>query len=292
VTSSATNPTSRKWIYSAEHTDPAIISRSLDAILGHASQSGGKFQFNEPWDDRYKYLLATPLHSNYAVLSGLIDAELSPQAKPSINDIPFKLARAVTQTRGNRDHWENTQENVFCLNPLIEYAERYETVDPAIKIAVSFDDSALGKTSFEKRSAAGVGIFRLLEKSDIGKTARLTIRKEGPGRLYYAARLAYDLIENNRERINSGIEIRREYAQEKDGKFVRLTSEMETRRGDLVRVDLFVSVPTARHFVVINDPVPGGLEIVNSDFATTSRIDADKGEFIPSEDSWFFNFSD
>ena len=177
---------------------------------------------------------------------------------------------------------------MFCLSPLIEYAERYETVAPAMKIAVSFDDSALGKTSFEKRSPASGGIFRPLEKSDIGKTAPLTMRKEGPDRLYYTARIAYGLIKNNRERINPGIELGRESAQEKDGKFVRLTSEMETRRGDLVRVDLFVSVPTARHFVVIDDPVPGGLEIVNSDFATPSRIDADTGEFIPPGDSWFF----
>ena len=181
---------------------------------------------------------------------------------------------------------------MFCLSPLIEYAERYETVAPAMKIAVSFDDSALGKTSFEKRSPASGGIFRPLEKSDIGKTAPLTMRKEGPDRLYYTARIAYGLIKNNRERINPGIELGRESAQEKDGKFVRLTSEMETRRGDLVRVDLFVSVPTARHFVVIDDPVPGGLEIVNSDFATPSRIDADTGEFIPPGDSWFFYFSD
>ncbi|MDA0822774.1 MAG: MG2 domain-containing protein [Proteobacteria bacterium] len=274
------------------HTDPAIISRSLDVILGHASISGGKIQFNEPWDDNYKYLLATPLRSNCAVLSGLLDAELLPQAKASINDIPFKLVRAVTQTRGDRDHWENTQENVFCLNAMIEYAQRYEAIDPAMKIAVSVDNTLLGKTSFEKLSAASVGLFRPLEKSDIGKTAPLTIRKEGPGRLYYSARLAYELLEDNRERINSGIEIRREYAQEKDGKFVRLNDEMEIRRGDLVRVDLFVSVPSARHFVVINDPVPGGLEIVNSDFSTTSRIDADKGKFVASEDSWFFNFSD
>ncbi|MFT4561691.1 MAG: hypothetical protein ACI9BW_001433 [Gammaproteobacteria bacterium] len=275
-----------------EHTDPAIISKSIDAILSHASQSGGKFQFNEPWDDSYKYFLATPLRSNCAVLSGLLEADLSPRAKSSIDDIPLKIVRAVTQTRGNRNHWENTQENVFCLNALIEYAQRYEAADPVMKVAVSFDNSLLGKTSFEEKSAASVSIFRPLEKSDIGKSAQLTINKEGAGRLYYSARLAYDLIEDDRERINSGLEIRREYAQEKDGKFVRLDNKMVVQRGDLVRVDLFVSVPTARHFVVINDPVPGGLEIVNSDFATTSQIDADKGAFIPSKDSWFFNFSD
>jgi uncharacterized protein YfaS (alpha-2-macroglobulin family) len=64
------------------------------------------------------------------------------------------------------------------------------------------------------------------------------------------------------------------------------------KRGEVVRVDLYVSAPAARNFVVVNDPLPGGLETVNRDLATASGVDADKGAFQAAGGSWFFKFSD
>ena len=43
---------------------------------------------------------------------------------------------------------------------------------------------------------------------------------------------------------------------------------------------------------MVNDPVPGGLEPVNRDLATSSTVDADKGEFTPDGASWWFHYSD
>ncbi|MBM3602736.1 MAG: hypothetical protein FJX22_03020, partial [Alphaproteobacteria bacterium] len=61
---------------------------------------------------------------------------------------------------------------------------------------------------------------------------------------------------------------------------------------ELVRVDLYLSLPAARNFVVVDDPVPGGLEPVNRDLATASIIDANKGEFQAAGGSWWFQYSD
>ncbi len=127
---------------------------------------------------------------------------------------------------------------------------------------------------------------------DAGLAARLEIETKGQGRLYYSARIAYDLKQDNASRINSGIEVRREYSVERAGEFVLLQSPFTVRRGEIVKVDLFVSVPAARHFVVVNDPVPGGLEPVNTALATASQIDADKASFKAAEGSWFYQFSD
>ena len=41
-------------------------------------------------------------------------------------------------------------------------------------------------------------------------------------------------------------------------------------RGEVVRVDLYLDLPAARNFVVVDDPVPGGLEPVNRNLATAS----------------------
>ena len=63
---------------------------------------------------------------------------------------------------------------------------------------------------------------------------------------------------------------------------------MQLERGDLVRVDLFLSLPAARNFVVVDDPVPGGLEPVNRDLANASTVDADQGAYKAAEGSWWF----
>ena len=67
---------------------------------------------------------------------------------------------------------------------------------------------------------------------------------------------------------------------------------MDIKTGDLVRVDLYVSVPAERYFVVVEDPAPGGLEPVNRDLATASRVDSAKGENRYPEGSFRNNFND
>jgi uncharacterized protein YfaS (alpha-2-macroglobulin family) len=269
----------------------AIVNKVLNSILGHVSQTGGKVQFNETWDDSYKYMLATPLRSNCSILSSLLVAQQQSPSAKQIADIPFKLVRSITQTRGNRDHWENTQENVFCMNAIVDYSNLYESQDPDFKIEVKFDNKKIGSTQFTKKSDSMVEIKRAMQQGDDGKKANVEILKTGSGRVYYSARLAYDLKEDNRTRINSGIEVRREYSVERQGKWSLLNSPMKIKRGELIRVDLFVSVPTARHFVVLNDPVPGGLEPVNTDLATASVVDANKSNFKASSESWWFKRS-
>ena len=59
-----------------------------------------------------------------------------------------------------------------------------------------------------------------------------------------------------------------------------------------MRVDLFVSLPTARHFVVVDDPVPGGLEPVNRDLANASVVDAEAGDFRAAGGSFWFQYGD
>ncbi|MDJ0721644.1 MAG: hypothetical protein QNJ04_08430 [Desulfobacterales bacterium] len=261
-------------------------------ILAHASQSGGKVQFNEVLDDSYSYMLATPLRSNAAVLSALLRLAADAEGRGLAGDLPFKLVRAITQARGNRDHWENTQENVFVLNALTAFSRIYETETPAMTVRAFLGPRPIGATRFSSLSDDAVTFSDPEQQVTPGLKTEVRLEKEGPGRLYYATRMRYAPTEQSAERINAGIDVRREYAVARDGRWVRLQSPMAIRRGELVRVDLFVSLPTLRHFVVVDDPVPGGLEPVNRDLATASSVDVAKGEFKAAAGSWWFNYSD
>jgi len=272
--------------------DKEIKKEVLGSILSASTQSAGKFQFNEVYDNGSAYLLATPMRTNCAILSTIVAAEQDTDLHKQVKGIAPKLVRTITQTRGKKDHWENTQENSFCMKALVDYAQVYETEPIDMNVKVRYDNEEIGEVEFSSKTDKSSEIFTELEKNDIGKKTSLDISKVGSGRLYYTSRISYAPKEENANRVNSGIEIRREYSVERNGKFEILQSPMTLKQGEIVRIDLFVSLPTARNYVVLNDPIPGGLEPINSELATTSVIDASKGKFQVVKDSWWFHFSD
>ena len=262
----------------------------FNMILSHADQTSGKFVFNEAFDDSCSRILTSSLRTNAAVLSALVAYGRTEEGKAIAGDIPFKMARYITQTRKQSGRWENTQENMFCMNALIDYSRAYESEKPAMTVTARLDKETMGEAKFKDVRDNPVELKRPIEKTDPGHKAKVTIEREGQGRLYYSVGLSYAPLKLNADSINAGIDIRREYSVERNGKWMLLQSPMEIKRGELVRVDLYVSLPAARNFVVVDDPVPGGLEPVNRDLATSSTVDADKAESDYAADSWWFHF--
>ncbi len=262
------------------------------AILAASNETGGKFVFSETWDDSYSRILASPLRENCAVLDAFTAYGERDGGKTLVGDVPFKLVRAITQDRKNRDHWENTQENIFCMNALIDFARIYEKDKPNMTVSAAMDGETFGKASFKDVRDPAALLERPIKEGDAGRKTSVQIERSGAGRLYYATRLAYALPADLTKPANAGIEIHREYSVERGGKWELLQAPAQIKRGELVRVDLYVSVPAARNFVVVDDAVPGGLEPVNRDLATASEVDARKGDFQAAGGSFWFKFSD
>lgn len=269
-----------------------IRTEVAEAILASSFQSGGKFSFNESFDDGYSRMLATPMRANCSILSSLTAYGQTQEGQDIVGDIPFKLTRTVTQTRGKRDHWENTQENLFCLNGLKEYAKIYEAQAPDLSVSVDIDGEAIGGTRFTALRDEPVTLSRAISDQDPGVRRVVHVKRKGEGQLYYATRLHYAPLDDHAERQNAGIDIRKEFSVERNGKWELLESPFKIKRGELVRVDIFLSLPTARNFVIVDDPIAGGLEPVNRDLATSSVVDAEKGAFKAAGGSWWFQFSD
>jgi len=269
-----------------------IRSDVCNRILAHAGESGGKLVFSEVIDDSFARILSSALRTNGAVLSALTAYAQTDRGKQLVGDIPFKLVRTITQSRKQRDHWENTQENMFCMNALIDYSGRYESESPDMTLRILMDAQELGRTEFADLRDDPAMFEKPIGADDPGRAATLKLERAGQGRLYYSTRLSYAPQTLRTDPINAGIEIHREYSREVDGQWEILKNPMLLTRGDLVRVDLFVSLPTAGNFVVVDDPVPGGLEPVNRDLATASTVDADKGAFKHAGGSWWFRYSD
>ena len=267
-----------------------LASTAMDHLMARRSASGGKLAFNEELDHGYARILTTQLRSNCAILSAFSEVE-ELGALGLRADTAMAMTRAITQTRGNRDHWENTQENLFCLNALIDYASRWERVEPAMRVSVDFDGQTMGEGAFDDFRDPALRFSTPIKPAHPGTDTEIAIRREGAGRLYYASRITYAPEDGTSERVNAGIDVRREYAVQRGGEWVLLTDPATVVRGDLVRVDLFLELPTARNFVVVDDHVPGGLEPVDRNLATASGVDAAEGNFA-AHGSWLSRFDD
>jgi hypothetical protein len=270
----------------------ALRKEVFDRIMSHSDQSGGKLVFSEVIDDSYTRILASPLRTNAAILSALIAYGRTPDGAARVGDIPIRMVRTITQTRKDSGHWENTQENMFCMNALIDYARVYESEPPDLTVQAKIDADPLGTARFTDLRDSPVAFMKPLAPEDPGRRAALLLTRQGKGRLYYRSGLSFSPRTLRTEPVNAGMAIHREYSVERGGKWQLLKDPMEIERGELVRVDLFVSLPAARNFVVVDDPVPGGLEPVNRDLATSSRVDAEKGAYRHAGGSWWFRYGE
>jgi len=209
-----------------------------------------------------------------------------------LQDMALNLVRNITMSRKARDHWSSTQENLFALKALEDFSRTHEDATPDMTVRVLLDEELLGEARFMAFSNPPNIFDYPVQAGDVGRKATVKIERSGRGRLYYTSSLTYTPAELNKQAINSGIELHREYSVERDGKWVLLQSGMELESGEVVRVDLYVALPAARYFVVVDDPVPGGLEPVNQDLATASAVDAAKGEPRYPEGSYRYRFDD
>lgn len=274
-----------------EGTDD-LTRETVSKILSSGTETAGKFLFNQTYDDGYERILASPLRDNCAILSAFSLYATHPQGQTLIGDKAFRLLRGITQSRGSRDHWENTQENVFCLNAITAYARANESLAPDMNVKALLDTESLGTAAFRAFTDAPVSLVRPIVPQDPGRSATLSIDRAGQGRLYYAARLRYAPKDSTLGAVNAGVDIRREYSIQKNGVWSLLPENEPLRRGDTLRVDLYLSLPAARNFLVVDDPIPAGLEPVNRDLATASGVDADAAIFNAAGGSFWFKYTD
>jgi hypothetical protein len=263
----------------------SIADRTWEMILSHSVQSAGKIRFNETLDKANDLLLESSTRTQGAVLSAMIDYADKYNRQKEIKGLPLKLVRTITGTRQSTGPWYNTQDNIFCTNALIDYARAFENEMPDMKIRAFLDETLLGETRFKDINAPSAALETPIKKEDPGRTATLAIQKNGPGTLYYTAAVSYVPLEKSPHAINAGMEIHKEISVKRNREWVLLTDPIKIHQGELVRVDMFISLPAAGDFVVVDDPLPGGLEAVNRDLATTSMVDAGKKGVIAENDA-------
>lgn len=276
------------------NADGQATTDVLNNILSSGSEAGSSYTLAESSGATSNFILDSSMRSQCAVLSALLRVGGTPESPLGKKVVPIipKLVRSITVERKRKDRWENTQENVFCMNALAEYSAAYEKTQPRLDLGVSVGEESLANVSFKEVTNEPIEVSRTLRAIDSGAASAVAISASGVGRYYYSTRLTYALQGAQTSAINSGIELSREYSVKRGSDWKLLGGPIEVRQGELVKVDLFLRLSTPRYFVVVNDPIPGGLEPVNRDLKTASAVDASQEGFSGPLNSLWFTYND
>ncbi len=181
--------------------------------------------------------------------------------------------------------WGNTQENATAMEALVDYYKKYEKEVPDFTAVVTLGLKTLQTETFKGRDSKArvqdTPMADLLQMGAPGDKLPLTFKKEGTGTLFYVARLKYATDLMYPKGLDSGFAIRRHYEPASGGE-----AATSFKAGDLVRVVLDFDLTKERRWVAVTDPIPAGLEPVESWFNTTARDLAGDQEDTEEQGGW------
>ena len=203
-----------------------------------------------------------------------------------------KIVRGLMSSRV-RGAWGSSQGNAFVLDALAAYFRVVEAEEPDFTMNAWYDKLFAGTKRFRGRSLdivhARIPMRTLLAHGAGG----VMLHKEGPGRLYYRLGLAYVPAALDLPPESQGLTVARTYESlDEDSKSVEQVSpgRWRIRAGATVLVKLTLTAPDRRDFVALSDPLPAGLEGVDTRLDTAPQLPQRKatGPAVVSTMRWWW----
>lgn len=265
-----------------------VLSRELESLI---SLRGNKAEVQSGDETGFESAFDSKARTEALVLWALL-------ASNPKHPFGAPLAQGVLERRA-LGTWRNTQETAYALLALDAYRQAQEPEVPHFDAAVWLGDTKLLSGAFNGPSAAL--LRHRVAMPELAKgNGRLVFEKQGPGTLFYEARLTYAPEALPSLPLERGFGLTKSVRVVRPEELERALAERppaaegvpSLRGGDLVLVDLVIAAPADRFFVVVDDPLPAGLEAVDSRLATTSAdLDLGRRALVEPQsgfqDSWF-----
>lgn len=206
------------------------------------------------------------VHSNRVTATArTLTALLSAGFKAPSDALMVSWLLSQLNAQGN---WNDTHTNAAVLRALQLYYDAYEQEVPDFVAAVTQNYQTRLSGSFRGRSikeeTADIPFSQVYREAS---QAAFTFAKQGSGTLYYTLGQVYTPTFYDSP-LNAGFVVKRTVTA-LDGKPVSAIVA-----GERYKVTLHLQLPAARTFVVAEDFIPSGLELVNTSLATESDAQA------------------
>ncbi len=226
----------------------AQIATLRDELTSAALDQGETAILRER-DPRLAYYMSSDTRSSAILLSALLAVE--PKHR-----LVAKLAEGLKRAQRPSGRWYNTQENLYSLTALADYAR--DLGKGAAKITVSLEGKRLVRQTLKGNRVLSLRL-------PLARLRPGMLRLESQGPVRYSARLT---LHRRDERagipVVRGLALKRRYLDP-----TTLEPVTRVKAGQLVKVQLEVTTSEPRNYIAVADPLPAGLEAMNPKLATS-----------------------
>ena len=225
----------------------------------------------ETGDARFERLLDSRARTLAMVLRALL-------AVDPHHPLAARLARKLLALRASGS-WRTTQEDAWALLALADYRRLQESGSKDFDARVTLAGRELLNSHYavgsSREDRAAVPARELGRSGDL-----ISFDVSGHGKLYYAAGLKFASAALPARARDEGFFVQKYVRgvapKDVSGELARIPVKTATSvdAGDLVLVDLLFESAEPRDHVVLDDPLPAGLEALDMDIDTTSRAEA------------------
>ncbi|UQA58276.1 Ig-like domain-containing alpha-2-macroglobulin family protein [Polyangium aurulentum] len=187
---------------------------------------------------------------------------------------PLAARLALGLLEARRDGaYRTTHEAAWALLALDAYRRNQPPPAADLKARVFLGDKLLADTTFASSAPARKAIAEI-PMSDLiaGAGAPLTFAASGRGKLFYEAELRFARKEPSTEPVEAGFYVQKSIRPVAQIGATNAASagplDTTIKAGEVVLCELEIVTPAPRRFVMIEDPLPGGLEAVRFDLRT------------------------
>ena len=254
--------------YSDQFPNSPNITILVDELKNGATLSGQLAYWD---DDPDWYNWTTSTRSTAVVLDALVALD------PTSNLLPMAVRWLMLARQS--DHWETTQETAWSILALTNWMLMTGELQPNYTYTVRLNGEnwvtqAISPVDVRDQQTLRTDVANLI----LDDVNRLEIsRAAGDGALYYSSYLNIALPAEDAVATQQGVAVTREYFsvdglneydQSEDEDAVQTESITTAQVGDVITVRLTFNLTQDMHYFVLEDPIPSGTEIVNTNLLT------------------------
>jgi uncharacterized protein YfaS (alpha-2-macroglobulin family) len=261
-------PTARAYLaqaLAAMNSTDARVGGLLAELSSQAVVSATGSHWEEANPAIRPWILGTDVRTTSAVLDALV------RLRPD-HPLVTSAVRWLMAARRSDGGWESTHDSAMSLLTLTDFLSASGELSSTT--GGSTWQLGVNGTPRLNGAAADVASHQLvvpMAELKVGQNQLELMRSIGAGRLYYTLQLKTFQHAEDMPFESHGFSVAREYV-----------APTEVHAGDVVQVRLTVVAPNVLHDVVIEDPLPAGLEPIDTRLKTTSRAVADAVRAAPA----------
>jgi uncharacterized protein YfaS (alpha-2-macroglobulin family) len=219
--------------------------------------------------------------------SPLLAFQVVSAVTPDDPRLPKVVRWLVLNRSGN--HWDSTRDTAQVLYAITDYLQRTKELAPDYQATITVG----GREVLSRRFTTADVFSPELEVKVAAASLRrgdnlVSLRKEGPGTLYYTAIFTQYVTGGDQTDVvsGSGITVERQYFRLRTARdpstrgtmtFTEAKSTTDLPSGEPILVRLIVNSPREQQYMVVEDPIPAGCEV------------SDRGDLEPWEWSWWYS---